>query len=431
MDIRKIRIADWYYILVALGYVATLAFAGMRPGVFGAALMVLVLAQTLIVRDVKNVGLADGIAIAFFAYQILSVIWLLAGGYPLSVFTNEFVSSTLPMVFYLVGRSESTDRAKWYRGYLIAMMILGIVGVKLYVIAPQFYCDWAYNWSYISKADVPTMRVRMHSVVGSTCLSFIMTAGMLAGSFFLIKHDEEASGEDANAGKKIPVFAIVSVAACLLFAIMANQRSGLVAAFLVLVYINYLLFFKLDLIPKKYFVIEVIAVLAVFFGVCIIKFEFILKFWWRIISLPTAISQRSEQWVAAVNNMYSSWIGNGLGANGHRALGIEDAHVIADGGLVKLYCENGVLGFSLFAYLIFLALSNASKNIKEHYVEAGIIVVMLLQSIGSNMIAFQICTPIFWYAIGYAVRRGPQSGRNLTARRAPIDEVDSNGRVSL
>ena len=396
-------ISKWYYILVALGYVATLAVAGMRPGVFAAGLMVLVAAELVVRKEAKADTLADYIAIAYFMYQVISVIWLLAGGYPLAVFTNEFVSSTLPMIFYFVGRSYGVDTGKWYRYYLYALLILGVTGVILYITAPQFYLDWAYRWSYISKADAATMRVRMHSVVGSTCLSFVMVAGMLAGSYFLTKHDEDASSGSASQKGNI-IFAIISMSACLLFAIMANQRSGLVAAFLVLVYVNYLLFFKLDLIPKKYFAYEIIAVLAVFFGICIVKFEFILKFWYRIISLPTAISQRSEQWVAAVNNMYSSWIGNGLGANGHRALGIEDAHVIADGGLVKLYCENGVVGFSLFAYLLFLALSGAFANIRKHYVEAGIIVIMLLQSIGSNMLAFQICTPVFWFAVGRCCR---------------------------
>ncbi|MBO4890964.1 MAG: hypothetical protein J5574_08255, partial [Lachnospiraceae bacterium] len=106
------------------------------------------------------------------------------------------------------------------------------------------------------------------------------------------------------------------------------------------------------------------------------------------------------QWVAAVNNMYSSWIGNGLGANGHRALGLEDAHVIADGGLVKLYCENGVVGFSLFAYLLVLSLQKGFRDIRRYYVPVGIIIVGLLQSIGSNMLAFQICAPVFWFAVG-------------------------------
>ena len=228
-----------------------------------------------------------------------------------------------------------------------------------------------------------------------------VVAGMLAGSFFLDK-DEAAPGEadDQKSARNRIVFAVVMIAACLLFAIMANQRSGLVAAGLVLVYVNYLLFFKLGLIPRKYFVYEVVAVATVFALICVVKFEFILKFWYRIISLPTAISQRSEQWVAAVNNMYSSWIGNGLGANGHRALGLEDAHVIADGGLVKLYCENGVIGFSLWIYLLILALSSGVRKIRDNYVEVGIIVVGLLQSIGSNMLAFQICAPVFWFAVG-------------------------------
>ncbi|MBQ6129181.1 MAG: hypothetical protein IJI51_05940 [Lachnospiraceae bacterium] len=190
------------------------------------------------------------------------------------------------------------------------------------------------------------------------------------------------------------------MAVSLLTAIMANQRSGIVAAGIAVIFINWLVFFRLDMIPKKFFVIEVVVVSAALVILGIVKIEFLLKYWYRIASLPTAISQRSEQWVAAVNNMYSSWIGNGLGANGHRALGFEDAHVIADGGLVKMYCENGVLGFSLFIYLLYLALGDGIRNIREHYAEVGIIVAALLQSIGSNILAFQICAPVFWFAIG-------------------------------
>ena len=406
MKKQQIRISDYYYVLVAFGYVATLVFSGMRPGVFGAVLMVLVLLELFLRREFKVDCMADAIAIAFFAYQVISVIWLTFGGYPFYVYVNEFVSSTLPMVFYFVGKSLGGRMSRWYRLYLYAMILLGGLGVIFYIAAPKFYIDWAYAWSYISKADTSTMRVRMHSVVGSTCLSFIMVAGMLAGSYFLSEENEAGLPDADNneksgmRGRRNIIFAVSTIALCLLFAIMANQRSGLVAAALVLVYINYLLFFKLNIIPRKFFMYEVIAVAAVFAAICAVRFEFVLKFWWRIISLPTAISQRSEQWVAAVNNMYSSWLGNGLGANGHRAIGLEDAHVIADGGLVKLYCENGVLGFSLFVYLIVLSLSKGVRSIRNYYVEVGIIVVGLLQSIGSNMLAFQICAPVFWLAIG-------------------------------
>ncbi|MBO4266915.1 MAG: hypothetical protein J5910_06960 [Lachnospiraceae bacterium] len=383
--VKNFRISEWYYELAVLGYVATLAFGGMRPGVFGAILMVLVVAELIFQKRLRPVSLADAMAIAFFSYQIISVIWLLRGGFSFSVFANEFVSSVLPMVFYFVGKTAGDRTGNWYRMFIYAMLILGFVGLILYIWAPQFYCDWSFAWSHVSKADAPTVRVRMNSVVGSTCLSFLMVAGMLVGAYFFEKKEKKG---------------LFYIASCLLFAILANQRSGLVAAMLVLIYLNVLVFFVFDMIERRYFFYELGLIAVVLVAVGIIRFDFLLKFWYRIISLPTAISERSEQWVAAVNNMYDFWIGNGLGANGHRAIGTEDAHVIADGGLVKLYCENGIVGFSLWAYLMFLCLESGVKNIRKYFAETGILVVGILQSIGSNVLAFQICAPIFWFAAG-------------------------------
>lgn len=394
--IEKDIFSELYYLLVVLGYTLTLAFYGMRPGVLATGLMAVIFVIMFLKKSFVPSGVCDYLVIGFFAYEILSVIWLTRAGYPLSVFTTEFVSSVLPMIFYCVGKFAEKRTGDFYKYYLIAMLVLGIIGIILYAWAPQFYNDWSYDWSYISKADAQTTRVRMNSVVGSTCLSFNMVAGMLCASYFLGRKD----GKSQKLSKRDAVFGIASMVLCLLFAILANQRSGLVAAALVIVYVNYLLFFQLNLIPKKYFVWEIIAVAFIFTLLCIVKFEFVLKFWYRIISLPTAISERSEQWVAAVNNMYSTWLGNGLGANGHRALGIENAHVIADGGLVKLYCENGVLGFSIWLYLIILTMKRGLKNVGAYFTELGIIAIGILQSIGSNMLAFQFCAPIFWFAIG-------------------------------
>ena len=396
-------ISELYYVLVVLGYFLTLFVKSMRPGVFATALMAVLFVVLFLKKSLKPLGICDYLVIAFFAYEIISVIWLEKAGYPISVFTTEFVSSVLPMIFYFVGKSVKKRSAEWYKWYLVAMLVLGGLGALLYVWAPQFYNDWSYEWSYISKADAATTRVRMNSVVGSTCLSFNMVAGMLAASNFLGNSEQE---KDKKVLPKNMLFGIVCMVLCLLFAILANQRSGLVAAALVIVYVNYLLFFQLNIIPRKYFVWEVVIVVAAFALLCAVKFEFVLKFWYRIISLPTAISERSEQWVAAVNNMYSTWLGNGLGANGHRALGIEGAHVIADGGLVKLYCENGVLGFSIWLYLIILAVKRGMKNIRAYYAELGIIAIGILQSIGSNMLAFQFCAPIFWFAIGRICENG-------------------------
>ena len=412
MKIARSRVLyDLYYVLVVLGYTATLFTLKMRPGVFATGLMIVILVMLVLSGRLKVQSLPDILAAAFFAYEIVSVIWLLAGGFPLSVFTQEFITSVLPMVFYFVGKTAGEDCGKWYKTYLYAMLFLGIIGVALYAFAPQFYNDWSYALSYTSKADAATTRVRMNSVVGSTCLSFNMVAGMMIAAWFLrcenrrketdvqIGEADQTEGVEKNK-KGDMIFAVLSIAVCLLCAILANQRSGLVAAGLVIVYVNVLIFFKLHLFPKKYFWMELAVVAVLFVAICAVRFDYVLKFWYRIISLPTAVSERSEQWVAAVNNMHTTWFGNGLGANGHRALGIEGAHVIADGGLVKLYCENGVIGFSLWIYLLVLACKRGAKDLGRYYAELGIVVVGLLQSIGSNMLAFQFCAPVFWFAVG-------------------------------
>ncbi|MBQ7582227.1 MAG: hypothetical protein IJU25_05360 [Lachnospiraceae bacterium] len=409
---KQNRLSGLYYVLVVLGYTATLFFTGMRPGVFATLLMALVVLELVFHKELLIGSLPDIMVVCFFVYQILSLIWLRAGGYPFSVFAEEFISSVLPMVFYFVGKTAGDRTFRWYRWYLIAMLILGILGVILYAWAPQFYNDWSFAWNHTSKADAATTRVRMNSVVGSTCLSFTMVAGMLSGAYFLSAHEDNGAKKQEDASKSNGrrsslIFGIVCMALCFLFAILANQRSGLVAAALVIVYVNYLLFFDLHLIKRKYFWIELCVIAGLFLAACAIRFDYVLKFWYRIISLPSAISERSEQWVAAVNNMYSVWLGNGLGANGHRAIGIEGAHVIADGGLIKLYCENGVLGFSMWLFLVILACKRGLKRIAVYYTELGIVAIGILQSIGSNMLAFQLCAPVFWFAIGKLCEKDP------------------------
>lgn len=453
---------EWYYLLVILAYILTLASDLVRPGVIATVLLLVVWAEVVVAwrifsdgsagkdkRLLKSLPIQDWLVLCYFFYNILSVIWLTRGGLPASVFQGEFVVSVLPMGFYFAGKlcsnvnvNENGKRLSgFYAKFTAAVLLVGIVGILLYIAAPQFYLDYSFRYSFISKADAPTMRVRMNSVVGCTLLGFLGTAGMMSGAYFLkveaVSDPVTGKQESAGAGETKPsdkkgtarihkkrvrksrLFGIISIAVCLVAAIMSNQRSVLVSVILVMIYINYLLFFKLDLIPKKYFYVELGAVAAVFVLLCVIKFDVILKFWWRLASLPGAVSERSEQWIAAINNMYSTWLGNGLGANGHRALGIEGTHVIADGGLIKLYCEEGILGFSLFLYIIILAVKKGLRNVREYYVELGILALVFLQSIGSNIIAFQLATPIFWFAVG-RIQAGDREGRQKNDLEAQV-----------
>ena len=384
--LKSFNISNIYYLAVMLAYTLTMFFY-VQPGVFAAILMLCITAQLLLQKKINLNTTVDYLIVAYLAYNLLSVIWLTANGLPIGIYVEEFSNSVLPVIFYFVGKSIQEGTEKFYRWFLTAILYVCLLGLILYIWAPEFYLRFLYD-VYISKADAATMRIRMASVIGSTCLGALATYGMLASAYFIVKD------------KTKRVIGIILFFVNFFFAMMSNQRAAMVVAFIIILYTNWLIFFTFGSIKKKYLGVEIGALIAAVIGICIIDIEAILKIVRRLVSLPGAVGQRSEQWVVAMETLYNIWLGNGLGANGHKALELEGAHVIADGGLVKLFCEEGVIGFSIFLFILFLVCKSAVKNIRDYYVELGIIMVTLLSSIGSNIIAFQLTAPIFWFAVG-------------------------------
>ncbi len=381
----KFHISEWYYLLVMTGYILTLISGRIHPGVIASGLLILIYAEVIVQKGVTTKSTIDLLMILYFAYHCLSGIWCVAYGMPLSVFLGEFATGALPMIFYFVGRNTTERMDSFYQKFIYAVLLVGTVGFILYIWAPQFYLDYLFRLNLISKADAGTMRIRMISVIGSILMGYVSVAAMLASAHILLN----------TRGKKGKLFIFLNC----FFAFMSNQRSAMVVAILVLIYVNLLVFFTFKMLPKKYFLVECGALAVGFAGLCMVYFKAVMKIYYRLVSLPGAIGQRSDSWVGAVNNMKNLWLGNGLGANGHRAAGITD-HLIADGGLAKMFCELGILGMSVFIFLMILVFKKGTKHLMECAAELGIIAITLLQSIGSNMLEFQLATPIFWFAVG-------------------------------
>lgn len=398
----KYQVYIYYYLIVIIGYILTLVSSSVRPGIIASVLLLVIYMQCAVkcITDgrlaFKAFNTLDILVSFYFIYNLVSGIWCHAYGMPAGVWAGEFSTGCLTMIFYYAGRRISDEgRELFYKWFIAAVYMVGIVGLVLYVWGPKFYVDYLFNLNLISKADVPTMRVRMLSVIGSILTGYMSVAGMLASVHLLLK---------SNAKKgKILVFA------GMLLAFLSNQRSAMVAALLVLLYVNYLIFFVFDILPKKYFAVELSALAAGFAAVCVIYFKAILKVYYRLVSLPDAIGERSEQWVGAANNMYNLWLGNGLGANGHRANGITQ-HLIADGGLAKLFVELGIIGMSVFAFMMLLCFKYGTRNLRKYAAETGLVAITLIQSIGSNILEFQLATPIFWFAVGVLAAGAAASG---------------------
>ena len=170
MNIKKCnyKLTNLYYGLVFSGYVLTLVINGFRSGVFAALLMALIAAITgifAIKSDTKSdfISLINVCVFAYIIYNFFSFVWIMKNGFPLSVFVEEFSNSVLPAVFYfvpaLIIKTEADDIEKEkitdsiYKAVLVAFTIFSIISIILYIAAPQFYCDYLVNMSFISKAD--------------------------------------------------------------------------------------------------------------------------------------------------------------------------------------------------------------------------------------------------------------------------------------
>ena len=60
----------------------------------------------------------------------------------------------------------------------------------------------------------------------------------------------------------------------------------------------------------------------------------------------------------------------------------------------------GIIGTSIFIFMMILLFKKGSRKLLFCAAELGIVGITLLQCIGSNMLEFQLSTPIFWFAVG-------------------------------
>ncbi len=390
----KIRLNsyEWLYPAAAVIYVLTPFIRQIRPGICLTALLLAAALLMVVHKQIAFRRTEDAVFAVFFGFSILSGIWTVLYGIPLSVYLGELSTTTLPMILYFAGRDadeKSTER--FYRIFLYSMAFLALVSLLLYILTPQVYIRFLYDVSLISKADASTARVRMESVTGSTLFGTMMAYAAGISIVFIEKND-----------RKNRIFGGVSFAFFMIMAFFSSQRAAMVTVLFMLCLLNHIIFFSCGLLPKKYFAAECGVIAAGLLGLLLFGRGAFLKVYYRLISLPSAVGERSEQWVGAVNNMSNMWLGDGLGSHGHRAAGFAE-HVVADGGLVKIYCEAGIIGTSFFIFLMLLILEKGYRNLRLTGGEMAVITGALLLSIGSNVLCFELAVPIVFYAAGRAV----------------------------
>ena len=389
------------YPIATLIYALHLFFSGVRTGICLTAVLILGAAAIALLGLFTVRQTEDKVFTVYLIYNLLSGIWCVKYGMPVSVYLGEVTTTALPMVFYYAGRGfDDEDADRYYRGFIIAALAMGLLGAVMFIFTPQFYLDFAYENSLISVADAPTARVRMESVIGSGAMGCFSAYAVCISSYFLWKKSSDRRREGI-------IYMFLSV----IFTFMANQRSAMFSVILMLVCFSCMAFRVSGKKEKKYIWGAIAGVVIAVSAIFVFARGVFDKFWARLSSIPSGFGERTGSWVNVVNRTHNIWLGDGLGSRGHRAAGFQE-YIIADGGLVKLYTEMGIIGTSIIIFMLVLVYTKAYRNIRKVIPEMAVITCAILMSIGSNVLEIELCAPVVYFALGRAVRllTGPDTG---------------------
>ena len=195
--------------------------------------------------------------------------------------------------------------------------------------------------------------------------------------------------------------------------VMTSQRSSWVGSILLILFLLlYLLrtkkrkvFFQVSSI----FVIGIIAIFIIYGRNLFVETQVTSK----SLSRYNAIGERFTTWSRLFENT-NIWFGRGLGTGGHRARSISALDTVTDGNYAKIIGETGIVGIVLFIMICILWLSRQFKDNFKDKAAIFIIVFILLQAFGSNIIALQVTAPVFWVAMG--IKNNQNIAYNLTVK---------------
>ena len=100
---------------------------------------------------------------------------------------------------------------------------------------------------------------------------------------------------------------------------------------------------------------------------------------------------------------------------------LDDNYVVNDNSYLLILCETGIIGLGLFLLLLIQTLYRGCKKIKSVYFEMSVIIILLLQGIGSNIFEFQQLMPLFWFCMGRCNRQS----MHLSQKDTYMEEVEN------
>lgn len=387
-----------YYLIAILFYMLTFVHQYLPVGILSAIVMCIILAGMILKYGIRLKGsMVSMLAAIYVIYCVATVIFYFVEKIPFSVFIKSASNSLLPILFFwcgLKGYHFSNKR------YLLAVNICGLTGIFLLFLRPSWFVQYCISYGYSF--------TRLSSCIGSTAMGTLTAVAIV----YSVQQIIDAKGKSGK------IAYILSVA----YTFLSFQRSAWIVAALTIFVLHYYVFIKWRKLKMRYMALEILVIL-----VCLVIF-------WEYIggvlgqysaqrassSNVGMFSSRTGQWVYGLKN--SNWIaGSGYGARGHKAMGY-GAAAIADGSWVMLLCEIGIIGISIFIAIIIKTFGKGLYCLRSNLGALCVIAIICLQSVGSNILEFQITTPLLWMSIGEIAASARRLNKNesISYLSAPI-----------
>ena len=379
-SLKKYKIYEYYYVIILFIVLIQLFFIpAIRLGVVTAGIILMVIYKSINKHDLLRNTSINKLVLAYLFYNTISIVWFVFSGIPVSVFFAEWANSILPVFFFYLASKEKIANFRFYNITLLVLVISFIVGFYLWVNESEIYKV------FMETTEGPGTGIDFfQSLYGLTATGAFGVVGFLISSSLVLN-------SNGRQGK-------IAMIICLIATILTFRRGAMVSLFIVIIVFHYIGFLRFRFFKKRYFIIETLFIYGVykfFLSDFNDLFENIVE---RSSMISEAFDKRSFAWAYAFQDL-TFIFGKGVGSIGHKAIGFSKI-LIADGNYFKMIAEIGILGTLIFSAIIISSLVNGYKDLKNKYIDLGIVLSMCLIGVGSNIFTFQSIAPIFWYSIG-------------------------------
>lgn len=290
--------------------------------------------------------------------------------YPVKIFITEWFTSIFPVLIAL-NITSNIRTSNYMNRFCNIIFITFIFSLILFYFQPIFYRDYL-NIIESTGTHIDLTSNFFRSIFGLTLTG---SFGMIAFSWILWSKTKK---------NNLDIFKLLIF---LIGTLLTLRRSSIILlAFSLLLYLFY----------KKKIKLIVIALTISMFG--FYKSNIDLDFFSRVIEISEAFSERSDNLRNGINNF--SIIGKGLGSFGPRSIDYNE-EFIPDNWFIRNFVELGLL-FAIISSLMTVNIliklfKSVFLNVKKYFKPSLIICVLLLiQSIGSNILGFLYLSIIFW-----------------------------------